>query len=93
MSKRLARRAKPTVFIDDGSIPKDTSAEEKSISNEEKLLNESYSDISDSDGSEESVSNSQTTKIPKNNPKYRNPSQNQLKRRLQIISALHLLNL
>lgn len=45
---RPKRRAAPTVFIDDGTIPDDTSADERSLSNEEELLNKSNDDLCDS---------------------------------------------
>lgn len=53
MSSRPKRKAAPTVFVDDGTIPEDTSIDEKSISNEDDLLKDSGEDYSDSAPSEE----------------------------------------
>jgi hypothetical protein len=51
---RPKRKAAPTVFIDNGIIPEDASHEDKSISNEDELLKETYSDVSGEDDSKES---------------------------------------
>lgn len=60
---RPKRRAAPTVFVDNGTIPEDTSAEERSISDEENLLIESEDDVC---GSVNSSSEEEAKPVTKN---------------------------
>jgi hypothetical protein len=50
---RPKRKAAPTVFIDNGIVPDDASHDDKSLSNEDELLKDTYSDVSGEDNNTE----------------------------------------